>query len=259
MDCSLPGSSVFGVLQARILQCVAMPTSRGIFLTQGLNLYLCGSCIADDSLPLSHPGNPHIRMLSPIWQTSPWFRAHRPLASGQQTAERYTEPQAFLPPPLSDPSPVDGATYKDPSQHMYLVRAWAPRAQNRSDIAGSGSCSHSGGGFWCFNRGTHIPSLSQGMLQACSTNTGREAGWPTSPPSSKPGMLLAALMRFPGAPPITGFLDQKVSTWTFQNILQGLVLASGPHRHPLMGATHQATLHSCLASSGILCTFFKPH
>ena len=103
MNCSLPGFSVFGVLQARILQCVATPTSRGIFLTQGLNLYLCGSCIADDSLPLSHPGNPHIRMLRPIWQTSPWCRAHRPLASGQQTAESYTEPQAFLPPPPALP------------------------------------------------------------------------------------------------------------------------------------------------------------
>lgn len=160
----------------------------------------------------------------------------------------------------SDPSPVDGATYKDPPQHMlYLARAWALRAQNRSDIAGSGSCSHSGGGIWCLNRGTHIPSLPQGVLQACSTKTGREAGWPTSPRSSKPCMLSAALMRFPGAPPITGFLDQKVSTWTFQNIPQGPVLASGPHRHPLMGATHQATLHSCLASSGILCTLFKPY
>ena len=29
MDCSLPGSSVRGILQARILECVAMPSSRG--------------------------------------------------------------------------------------------------------------------------------------------------------------------------------------------------------------------------------------
>ena len=28
-DCSLPGSSVRGILQARILECVAMPSSRG--------------------------------------------------------------------------------------------------------------------------------------------------------------------------------------------------------------------------------------
>ena len=29
MDCSLPGSSVHWILQARILECVAMPSSRG--------------------------------------------------------------------------------------------------------------------------------------------------------------------------------------------------------------------------------------
>ena len=29
MDCSLPGSSVHGILQASILECVAMPSSRG--------------------------------------------------------------------------------------------------------------------------------------------------------------------------------------------------------------------------------------
>ena len=37
MDCSPPGSSVHGILQARILEWVAMPFSRGIFLTQGSN------------------------------------------------------------------------------------------------------------------------------------------------------------------------------------------------------------------------------
>ena len=40
MDCSPPGSSVHGILQARILEWVAIFFSRGIFLTQGLNLGL---------------------------------------------------------------------------------------------------------------------------------------------------------------------------------------------------------------------------
>ena len=41
MDCSPPGSSVHGILQERILECVVIPFSRGwIFLTQGLNLGL---------------------------------------------------------------------------------------------------------------------------------------------------------------------------------------------------------------------------
>ena len=37
MDCSTPGSSVQGILQARILEWVAMPSSRGIVPTQGSN------------------------------------------------------------------------------------------------------------------------------------------------------------------------------------------------------------------------------
>ena len=40
MDYSLPGSSVHGILQERILEWVAIPSSRGIFLTQGSNLGL---------------------------------------------------------------------------------------------------------------------------------------------------------------------------------------------------------------------------
>jgi len=35
--CVLPGSSVQGILQARILEGVAISFSRGIFSTQGLN------------------------------------------------------------------------------------------------------------------------------------------------------------------------------------------------------------------------------
>ena len=56
MDCSPPGSSVHGILQARILEFVAIPFSKGIFLTQGLN-----------------PDLPHCRQIlhSPNHQGSP--------------------------------------------------------------------------------------------------------------------------------------------------------------------------------------------
>ena len=40
MDSSLPGSSVHGTLQARILQWVAMALLQGIFPTQGFNPHL---------------------------------------------------------------------------------------------------------------------------------------------------------------------------------------------------------------------------
>ena len=37
MDYSLPGSSIHGILQARVLEWVAISFSRGIFPTQGSN------------------------------------------------------------------------------------------------------------------------------------------------------------------------------------------------------------------------------
>ena len=40
VDGSHPGSSIHGILQARILEWVAIPFSRGIFPTQGSNLPL---------------------------------------------------------------------------------------------------------------------------------------------------------------------------------------------------------------------------
>ena len=55
MDCSLPGFSVHGISQARILEWVALP-SPGVFLTQGLNL--CLLHWQADSLPLSYKGSP---------------------------------------------------------------------------------------------------------------------------------------------------------------------------------------------------------
>ena len=38
--CSLPGSSVHGILRIRILEWVAVPFSKGSFTTQGLNPHL---------------------------------------------------------------------------------------------------------------------------------------------------------------------------------------------------------------------------
>ena len=56
MDCSPPGSSVHGILQARILEWVAVPFSRG--LTQGSNpgLLHCRRILYH----LSHEGSPYI-------------------------------------------------------------------------------------------------------------------------------------------------------------------------------------------------------
>ena len=45
MDCSLPGSSVHGILQTRILEWVAMPSSRGSSWPRDWTHFYCGSCI----------------------------------------------------------------------------------------------------------------------------------------------------------------------------------------------------------------------
>ena len=58
-DYSPPGSYVHGILLARILEWVAMASSRGIFPTQGLNLHLlCLLHWQANSLPLCHLGSP---------------------------------------------------------------------------------------------------------------------------------------------------------------------------------------------------------
>ena len=46
MDCSSPGSFVHRILQARILEWVTMPTSRGSSQSRDPTHIFCGSCIA---------------------------------------------------------------------------------------------------------------------------------------------------------------------------------------------------------------------
>ena len=53
MDCSLPGSSVLGILQARILEWVAISSSRGSSPPRDRTRI---SCIGRGTLPLSYVG-----------------------------------------------------------------------------------------------------------------------------------------------------------------------------------------------------------
>ena len=59
MDCSPPGSSVCGILQARILEWVAMPFSRGSSQPRDQTWVSGVSCVGRrGSLPLAPPGKP---------------------------------------------------------------------------------------------------------------------------------------------------------------------------------------------------------
>ena len=60
----IPGSFVHGILQARILEWVAVPSSRGIFLTQVPNPHLFSLLHWQvGSLPLASPGKPTSSLL----------------------------------------------------------------------------------------------------------------------------------------------------------------------------------------------------
>ena len=64
MDYSLPGSSVHGILQARILEWVVVPDLQEIFPTQGSNLHLLRLPARQvGSLPLVPPGKPYMLCL----------------------------------------------------------------------------------------------------------------------------------------------------------------------------------------------------
>ena len=58
MDCSPPGSSVHGILQAGILEWVAMPSSRGSSQPRDQTHSSCGSCIDRQILYAEPPGKP---------------------------------------------------------------------------------------------------------------------------------------------------------------------------------------------------------
>ena len=63
MDCSFPGSSVHGILQATIPEWVAMPYSRGSALPRDRTCVSCVSCLGQaGSLPLGTPGKPVLDM-----------------------------------------------------------------------------------------------------------------------------------------------------------------------------------------------------
>ena len=65
MDCSLPGSSVHGILQARILEWVATPSSRESFWPRDWTSHLLWFLHWQvDSLPIAPPWKP---LLGPCW------------------------------------------------------------------------------------------------------------------------------------------------------------------------------------------------
>ena len=61
MDCNLPGSSVPGILQARILEWVAVPSSRDLPNPGIETASLTSPALAGGFLPLLPPGKPQMK------------------------------------------------------------------------------------------------------------------------------------------------------------------------------------------------------
>ena len=131
-DSSLPGSSLPVILQAQILEWVAMPSPSGIFLTQGSNPpLLCLPNWQSGPLPVVPPGKPHsfcsvlfssLQSLSRVRLfATPWTAAGQSSLSITNSrsllklAHRVSD-AIQLSHPLSSPSPPA----PNPSQHQGL-------------------------------------------------------------------------------------------------------------------------------------------
>ena len=144
MDCSLPGSSVHGIFQARILEWIAVCFSRGIFSTQG-----------------SNPGLPHCRQIlyQLSYQGSPrileWVAD--PFSSGSKL-ERKQAVCAFdfgSPLPASSPLAAPGSPSCEPAGSR-----WPSRGLHTS-LASSPLPNRQSGG----RQGQQLPSSLGGQIQ----------------------------------------------------------------------------------------------
>ena len=93
MDCSLPGSSVHGILQARILELVAIPSSRGSS-PQGSNAGLlhCRWILYH----LSHPGSPNDRLSMKTLSIVMYFPQQTLSGAGLCVPDSYHPPASSL-------------------------------------------------------------------------------------------------------------------------------------------------------------------
>ena len=94
MDCSPQGCSVLAILQARILEWVAIPFSRGIFLTHVLNLCLLHR--QEDSLLSESPKKSHLWVQLGIEKTG-W-----PSQSGLKGGESHPHGESCLENPMDE-------------------------------------------------------------------------------------------------------------------------------------------------------------
>ena len=128
MDCSPPGSSAHGILQAIILEWVAIPFCRGIFPAQATNPR---SELQADSLPSDPPGKSNIiifqfssvaqscpTLCDPMNHSTPGLPVHHQLPEFTKTHVHRVGDAIQPSHPLSSPS----SPAPNPSQHQDLFQ-----------------------------------------------------------------------------------------------------------------------------------------
>ena len=76
LGCSPPSSPVYGIFQARILEWVAMPSSRGSSWPRYWTPISCGSCTAGRFFTTEPPGNPYLSTGSTQIKEGSVFKLH---------------------------------------------------------------------------------------------------------------------------------------------------------------------------------------
>ena len=89
MDCSPPGSSVHGILQARILEWVAMSSSRGSSQPRDRTHLFCSSCTACKFFTAEPLGKPHPWLVGVYTGITTWQYLHTPCNPGIPTLGTY--------------------------------------------------------------------------------------------------------------------------------------------------------------------------
>ena len=124
MDCSLPGSSVNGALQARILSWVAVPSSTGSSPPRDRNRVSCSYFTPSGFLTAEPPGKPQTHMLlllsrfshADSVQPHRWRPIRHPQSLGFSRQEQWSG--------LPFPSPVHGSENWKWSRSVVSDSSW---------------------------------------------------------------------------------------------------------------------------------------
>ena len=115
IDCSLPGSSIYGILQARILEWIAIPFSRGSSRPRDQTWVYC--CL-QSSVQFSSVTQSCLTLCNPMNRSMPGLPVHHQLLEFTQTHIHRVSDAIQPSHPLSSPSPPA----PNPFQHQSLFQ-----------------------------------------------------------------------------------------------------------------------------------------